>query len=198
METRIKEIAERIKGLREMMDLTPQDMAEAVGTTVEEYLDHENGKQDFNFTFLYKCADRFGVDIVEILTGEPPKLSFYSIVRKGTGLDIKRRAGFLYEHLSYRFRDKMAETFLVTAPYIEEEQDKPIYLSTHEGQEFNYIIPGSLKVRMESYQEILHAGDAIYYDSGRGHGMIATGGQDCVFLSVVMHAPEESEEKKHG
>ena len=58
METRIVEIAERIKGLREMMDITPEEMAEAAGVELEEYLKHENGEQDFGFTFLYKCADK--------------------------------------------------------------------------------------------------------------------------------------------
>ena len=45
METRIVEIAERIKGLREMMDITPEEMAEAAGVELEEYLKHENGNQ---------------------------------------------------------------------------------------------------------------------------------------------------------
>lgn len=60
----------------------------------------------------------------------------------------------------------------MTAPYFEEEQEAPIHLSTHVGQEFDYIISGSLKVAMEDHIEILHAGDAIYYDSGPGtrHG----------------------------
>ena len=40
METRIVEIAERIKGLREMMDITPEVMAEAAGVVVEDYLKH--------------------------------------------------------------------------------------------------------------------------------------------------------------
>ena len=177
METRIVEIAERIKGLREMMDITPEEMAEAAGVELEEYLKHENGEQDFGFTFLYKCADKLDVDIVEPLTGENPRLSFYSIVRKGEGLDIKRRAGFKYEHLNYRFKNKIAETFLVTAPYFEEEQDQPIPLSTHSGQEFDFIISGQLKTRMEDHVEILKPGDAIYYDSGRGHGMIGAGGE---------------------
>lgn len=194
METRIKEIAERIKGLREIMELTPEEMAQAVGITPQEYLDHENATQDFNFTFLYKCADKFGVDIVELLTGENPHLSFYSIIRAGAGLDIKRREGFKYEHLAYRFKHKIAETFLVTAPYIEAEQNEPIHLSTHEGQEFDYILSGSLKTQMEDHVEILNAGDAIYYDSGRGHGMIATGGKECTFLAVVMRTQNEEDE----
>ena len=186
METRIVEIAERIRGLREMLGISCEDMAKFTGVTVEDYVTFENARNDFNFTFLYKCADRFGVDIVELLTGENPHLSFYSIVRSGKGLDMKRREGFKYEHLSYKFKGKMAEPFLVTAPYIEAEQDEPIVLSKHEGQEFDYIISGSLKVQMDKYTEVLIEGDAIYYNSGRAHGMIATGGEDCKFLAVVI------------
>jgi quercetin dioxygenase-like cupin family protein len=135
------------------------------------------------------------VDIVELLTGENPHLSFYSIVRKGDGLDIKRREGFKYEHLGYRFKSKIAEPFLVTAPYMEEEQNKPIELSTHEGQEFDFILKGTMKAQMENHVEILHEGDSMYYNSGRGHGMIATGGEECVFLAVVLRKPEQLDQE---
>ena len=194
MEARVLEISERIRALREICEFTIEEMAKALDISVEEYQACEDGKKDFNFTFLYKCADKLDVDIVELLTGENPRLSFYSIVRKGEGLDIKRRAGFKYEHLNYRFKNKIAETFLVTAPYFEEEQDQPIPLSTHSGQEFDFIISGQLKTRMEDHVEILKPGDAIYYDSGRGHGMIAAGGEPCTFLAIVMRRVEEEAE----
>lgn len=194
METRIVETAQRIKGLRELLEISPADMARAAGLSEEAYLQHENGECDFSFTFLYNCADKLGVDIVELLTGENPHLSHYSIMRKGRGLDIKRRRGFKYQHLCYRFKNKFAEAFLVNAPYIEDEQEKPISLSLHEGQEFDYILKGSLKVAMEDHIEILGEGDCIYYDSGRGHGMIATGGQDCEFLAITIHPPKKEKE----
>lgn len=186
MDTKIIEIAERIQALREIMELSADEMAAAVGATAEEYLEYESGQKDFGFTFLYKCAEKFGVDLVELLTGENPHLSFYSVVRAGTGLDVKRREGFKYEHMAYRFKNKIAEPFVVTAPYKPGNEDEEIELSTHEGQELDFIISGKLKARFENHTEILYPGDAVYYDSGRGHGMIATGGEDCVFLAVVM------------
>ncbi|MDR1002870.1 MAG: cupin domain-containing protein [Oscillospiraceae bacterium] len=186
METKLIEVAQRIRALREIMDFSADEMAAAAGVSSEDYTKAENGEVDFGFTFLYKCAEKFGVDIVELLTGENPKLSFYSIVRSGEGLDIKRRAGFKYNHLAYRFRDKISEPFVVTAPYSEEAQTKEIELSTHEGQEFDYVLSGSLKVQFETHTEVLNEGDAVYYDSGRAHGMIATGGKECVFMAVVM------------
>ncbi|KAA3400755.1 cupin domain-containing protein, partial [Akkermansia muciniphila] len=68
-----------------------------------------------------------------------------------------------------------------------------IPLSYHKGQEFDYILEGYLKVMMEDHEEVLCPGDAIYYDSGHGHGMVATGGVPCKFLAVVLK-DEETEE----
>jgi len=192
VETRIIETAQRIKGLRELLEISQEEMAASLGMSQKRYCEYESGERDFSFTFLYNCADKLGVDIVELLTGEVPKLSHYGIVRKGEGLNIKRREGFKYQHLCYRFRDKQAEAFLVTAPYNHEEQDKPIHMSRHEGQEFDYIISGSLKCMFENHEEILNEGDSVYYDSGRGHGMIATGGQDCTLIAVTIHPPKHN------
>lgn len=197
MESQLIEIAQRICTLREIMEIPVAEMARETGLSAQEYLNCENGKsEDFSFTFLYNCAQVFGVDIVELLTGERPRLSFYSIVRKGDGLKINRRKGFTYHHLAYRFSTKTAEPFLVTAPFLEEEQNKPVELSSHDGQEFDYVLKGQLKVRMEDHEEYLEAGDAIYYDSGHGHGMIATGGEDCLFLAIVMKDEHEKGERQ--
>ena len=130
--------------------------------------------------------------MIEILTGETPHLTGYSLVRAGEGLSIKRRAGFEYLHNAPEFKGKICEPFVVTAPYLEEEQDKPIHLSYHTGQELDFIISGKLRFSYEGRIEELEAGDLLLYDSGRGHGMIAIGGEPCVFLAIVMK-PEGDE-----
>lgn len=154
--------------------------------SAEEYLAAEDGKSDFTFTFLYNCAQAFGVDIIELLTGEAPHLSFYSIVRKGEGLSHQPPRRLHLQPPGLPLFRKIAEPFLVTAPFSQEEQEKPIHLSQHDGQEFDFVLSGQLKVQMEDHTEYMGPGDAIYYDSGHAHGMIATGGEDCVFLAVVM------------
>ena len=128
-----------------------------------------------------------------MLTGENPHLSGYNLIRKGEGLPIKRNDGFDYYHLASRFRDKLAEPFLVRAPYREAEQSRPIELSSHEGQEFDFVLSGRLRFTFEGHIEELDPGDSVYYDSGRKHGMIATGGEDCTFLAVVIKKTEEGE-----
>ncbi|NMP36656.1 MAG: helix-turn-helix transcriptional regulator [Clostridiales bacterium] len=186
MELKINEIAERIRSLRDIMEFSVEEMATAVECSPEEYIAAEAGQTDFSFTFIYKCAEKLGVDMIELLTGENPRLSFYSIVRKGEGLPMKRRSGFNYYHLAARFKGKKCEPFLVTAPYKPEEHTKPIALSRHEGQELDFIVKGSLKVALEDHIEVLSEGDCVLYDSSHGHGMIATGGSDCEFLAIIL------------
>ncbi len=192
MEPRIAEVAGRIRALREDMDLTMQEMADTTGRTVADYAAMESGEQDLSFTFLYRCAERFGVDMIALLTGESPHLTGYSVVRGGEGLSIKRREGFEYRHLAPNFKDKLAEPFMVTAPYREAEQDAPMHLSRHAGQEIDYIVSGRLRFAYEDHVEELVAGDTLYYDSGRGHGMIATGGEPCTFLAIVLRHHDDA------
>jgi quercetin dioxygenase-like cupin family protein/DNA-binding XRE family transcriptional regulator len=186
MEPNIAEVAQRIVAMRELCDITAEQMAEIVGKPVEEYIEYESGNRDFSFTFLHKCAETFGIDIVEILTGEGPHLSKCTLVRKDQGLPIKRRIGFEYQHLAYNFKNKLAETFIVTAPYIEEDQNAPIRVSSHEGQEFDYILEGTLMFSHDGHEMELGPGDSVYYDSGKAHGMYATSKEGCKFIAVVL------------
>lgn len=185
----LQEIAMRLRSLRDDVGVSIEDMAAATETSVAQYEALETGTVDFSFTTLYHAANKLGVDMIDLLTGEGPNLSGYSIVRAGKGLSIKRRAGFEYLHLAPTFKDKLAEPFVVTAPYFADEQDKPIALSSHIGQELDYVLSGRLRFAYEDalgiHTEELGPGDALFYDSGKGHGMVATGGEACSFLAVV-------------
>ena len=189
----ISEVAERVRSLRTLIGFSPEEMAAAVGANLEQYLAYESGEQDFPFGFLYHCAEKLGVDIVEIITGENPRLSGYNVVRKDEGLPIEREEGFDYYHLAARFKDKLAEPFLVRAPYREAEQSRPIEIATHTGQEFDYVLTGRLRFTFEGHIEELEPGDSVYYNSGKPHGMIATGGEDCTFIAIVVKQPEDEE-----
>lgn len=186
MNDRIIEIAQRIRGLREDIGVSVAEMAQLVEVTEEEYLSYEDGNRDFSFTFLYKVADRLGVDISEILTGSSPTLSVYTHVKKGKGLSIERRKGLKYQSLAYLFKNRNAEPFLVEAVYDEAADKSEILQRSHDGQEFDYILSGSLKVKIDNHEFIMEAGDSVYYDASHKHGMVATNGETCVFLAVVI------------
>lgn len=186
MGDKIFEIAERIRGLREDLGIPAGEMAALVEMTEQEYLDCEAGKQDFSFTFLYKVAARLGVDISELITGSSPTLSVYTRVKKGRGLRIERRKGLNYQSLAHLFKSRNAEPFLVEAPYDEEADKDGLQQRSHEGQEFDYILSGSLRVKIDDHEFIMEEGDAVYYDASHRHGMAAANGEKCMFLAVVI------------
>ena len=191
MEPIIAEVAERVRELRELCGISVEEMAEVVGKSPEEYRVYESGEMDFSFTFLYKIAKRCGVDMVELLTGEKPRLAECTFVKKGHGLPIKRRRGFEYEHLGYNLRDRLSETFVVTAPYIEGDNDENVHLSTHAGNEFDYVLEGTLRFVHAGHFYDLEPGDSVYYNSGLPHGMYATSKDGCKFIASVMKGRSE-------
>ena len=188
----LKEVAGRIKDLREAKGYTPEELARLTGVTVEDYLTLEEGETDFSFTFIYKCAKACDVEVVDLLEGRSTTLSSFTITRRGEGLRIERQHGVYYNNLAPKFKDKLAEPFLVHFPYLPEEQDAPIKLASHNGQEFDVIVRGSLRVQVGNHVDVLHEGDSIFYNSLIPHGMIAVSEGGCDFHAVVLN-PQDGE-----
>ncbi|MBE6896480.1 MAG: helix-turn-helix domain-containing protein, partial [Ruminococcaceae bacterium] len=186
MDYSLKEVAGRIKDLREAKGYTPEELAKLTGVTVEDYLQLEKGETDFSFTFIYKCAKACDVEVVDILEGTSSTLKSFAITRKGEGLKIIKKKGVVYSNLAPKFKEKLAEPFLVKFPYLEEEQNTPIKLNSHNGQEFDVIVKGSLKVQVGSHVDVLNEGDSIFYNSLIPHGMIAVSEGGCEFHAVVL------------
>lgn len=187
MDYNLKEVAGRIKDLRESTGYSQDELAKLTGVSLEDYKILEQGETDFSFTFIYKCAKACGVEVVDILEGRSSTLTSFAITRKGEGLKIVKKKGFVYNNLAPKFKDKLAEPFLVKFPYLEEEQNAPIKLSSHNGQEFDVIVKGSLKVQVGNHVDILNEGDSIFYNSLIPHGMIAVSEGGCEFHAVVLN-----------
>ena len=190
--SKIRQIPDRIRDLREILDITPEQMAVETGLTVEQYLACESGEVDLSISFIHKCALRFGVDVSDIIEGKSPNLRTLSVVRSGNGTRVDRRSEFDYTNLAPLFRDKIAEPFLVRAKYDEAEQNRPVKLSTHAGQEIDIVVKGQLKLVVGGITEILNPGDTALYNSSEPHGLIAVGGEDCEFYAIVVKGDERS------
>ncbi len=191
---KLKEVALRIREMREIFGMTEEEMSIKTEVSLDDYRLYESGKLDFSFTFIHKCALAFGIGITDLLEGQSANLSTYTVTRKGQGQNTAKEKGIDIKNLAPKFRDKIAQPYWVRYEYNASQQDKPIHLSTHSGQEFDLILSGSLKVQVGEHTEILNEGDSIYYNSSTPHGMIAIGGSDCVFCAVVLPGETTGEE----
>ncbi len=193
--TKLFEIAGRIREAREIAGLSIEETARKTEVSVGEYLRYEAGEIDFPFSFIHKCALVFDVGMSDILEGQSATfLSSYTITRKDHGQQTAKEDGIDIKNLAPRFKNKLAEPYSVLYEYNADQQNRPIHLTTHSGQEFDLIISGSLKVQIGENTEILHEGDSIFYNSSIPHGMIAVDGKDCLFLAVVVSGEETSED----
>ncbi len=191
LDFKIKEIAGRIKELREIENLSVSEMAARTGVSEEEYLSCEKGESDLHFAFIYRCANAFNVDVTDIIEGYSPRLKSFTVTRKGEGQRIEKAHGMTYYNLAHAFKNRIAEPLYVKSVYSEEAQTKEIELTTHSGQECDLIISGHLKVQVGNHTEILGPGDSIYFDSNTPHGMIAVNGEDCTFYAIVLNPTGE-------
>lgn len=182
MTEQLQDIGRRLSALRVIAEMTPEEFCEKAGVTVQELAAYEKGKLDFSFSFLYNAARILGVDVIDLMSGDSPHLSDWSIVRKGEGYSIDRRAAYKYSHLAFTFRNKKAEPFMVT---VEPKTEIPA-LHAHEGQEFNWLVCGRMKFYIAQSEYILEPGDSVYFNSSIAHAMQALDNEPAQFLAVVI------------
>ena len=194
----LKEVALRIKSLRLDCGYTLEEMSAQTGFSLADCEMYENGNADLPFSFIHKCAELFDVEMMELLQGRAPRLSGYTVTRRGDGQLTAREPGITIQSLAPMFKNRKADPYWVRYEYSEAQQSAPIEQDTHAGQEFDIVIEGSLKVKIGEHTEVLAPGDSIFYNSSTPHGMIAVGGADCVFCAIVL--PDEDEELvwEHG
>ena len=184
MDEQLKQIGQRLKGLRDVLDLTAEEVAETIGIDVEKYLKIEEGESDITISKLMTIAHKYGVSTEELIFAEAPHMKSYCVVRKGQGMSIERTKAYKYQSLVGGFVNHKADVFIVTV------EPKPgattIYKNAHPGQEFNLVLEGSMELYIGGKTMVLEEGDSIYFDSSKPHGMLAKGDKPVKFLAFTV------------
>jgi len=176
-----KRISERIRELREIFDLSVEEMARETGVETRKYIEYETSGENIPISVLYHISQKFGVDLSEILTGEAARISTLQVCRRGKGRTIDRYPGYMFESLAPRFTNKIMEPLLVTLIPGQPEAA----LVTHGGQEFNLVLEGTIVITYDDKEHVLSPGDAVYFDPTHPHGQKAIGEGKARFLTVI-------------
>ena len=179
----VRQIAQRVKELREISDLTVAEVASKVELSPEEYEAYESGRVDMSISLLIKLSELYGVDTTTLLTGQAPRLSVCALTRRNMGTTVKRAKHYIYKNLAYNFNHRKIEPLLVT---VEPGTNADMESNSHEGHEFDYVLQGALRLKVGDQDMILNEGDSAYYDSIHPHAMQAHGDRTCVFLAMVI------------
>lgn len=181
MENELREIGLRIAGLREACDVTAEEMASDLGVSVDTYLTWEETGADVPISAIYHMAHKFGVDFTEILTGTAAKLDTYHVVRRGQGKEVDRYPGYHYDDMAWRYASKIMQPLMVVL----DPSDEPAKLVTHQGQEFNFVVEGSIVVTFDDKEIVLNQWDSIYFNPTHPHGQRCHGDQIAKFITII-------------
>lgn len=176
----IKQIAERLKGLREVLDLSTGDVAAKTGVTEAKVAEYESGESDIPMSYICDVAQAYKIEPSAIISGDEPKMSSYFLTRKGQGVSMERSKAYKYHALAAGFKNALIEPFEVTI-----DPSQKLSLNTHEGQEFNYVVEGRMMIQVGEKQLTLEPGDSIYFNSTIQHGMAALDGKQAKFLAII-------------
>jgi len=184
MTEQIKQIAERIREIREISGISAETLAAKLGVSTETYNKYESGNSDIPVGVIFEISEFFNIELSVMLGGDNPKLRIYGIVRNGKGLKLERRKQYKYESLAYNFIHKKAEPFMVTVD--PGPENAALQFNSHPGQEFNYIVKGTMMTIIDGHEIILNEGDSVYFDSGYKHAMKAMNNEQVKFLAIVL------------
>ena len=183
MEEQIKQIADRLREMREVLEIPTDAAAATCAVTTEQYLNYESGEIDIPVSILHRMAQKYNFNLSSLLTGEEPLMHSYTLTRKDKGLSVDRQKAYKYQALAGNFQNRKADPFVVS---VDPKENANVSFNTHPGQEFNYLIEGKLKIFIGSKEMILEPGDSIYFDSGIPHGMLAMENKPAKFLAIIL------------
>lgn len=179
------QIVSRIRELREILEIPVEKAAEALGITKDLYCEYENGSVSIPINAIYILARLFSVDVTVLLTGEAPRMDGYTVVRAGQGTKVSRYKGYAFESLAANYIGRDFEPMIVKLEAHDNPDDEPALVS-HAGQEFNYVIQGTVKVVLGPHEFILNPGDSVFFNAAQKHGQRAVGGP-AVFMTIIQN-----------
>lgn len=184
MNDQIRQIAERLRGLREVLEISSQELADNCEISIDEYRLAESGEADISVSMLQNIARKYDIALDALMFGEEPKMSSYFLTRAGMGISIERTQAYKYQSLASGFMNRKADPFIVTVE--PKDENSPMQLNAHNGQEFNMVISGRMLLNINGKELTLNQGDSIYFDSKQPHGMKALDGKTVKFLAIIM------------
>jgi len=181
-------VGKKIQQLREAQGLGIEELAERSHCN-PKFIEHlETGKLVPSLAPLTKIARGLGVHLGTFLDDAPDRGPV--VVRGGhsdsmfhlSGISPSSLGTLEFTSLATNMKDRHMEPFVITVhPTVPED----ITLSSHEGEEFIYVLSGAIEVAYGTETHVLRAGDSFYYESTTPHQVQASGDADARILAVI-------------
>lgn len=179
-------VGERVREAREKRGLSIEDISQRTDIPVGVLEEIEEETLAPPLGTVIKLAKALEMKMGYFISGKEDRP--YTIVRMNDRKVISRydskkgkHYGYEFESLAPHKKDRHMEPFLVTLEPVDTEEER----STHDGQEFIYVLEGRMEVRLGEEIHILEPGDSIYYDSTVPHLVKCHGDKKTKILAVL-------------
>ena len=180
-----KYVGERIKKLREAQDMTLEQVAKLAGIDAERLRAYEEGSAVPAIGAVIQLSRVLGSKMEGLLHGGGTVSEHLTICRSGESLGGDQ--GDTEQSYAYA---------TLTRPGTAGHRMEPFLLSfdpktargvpiTHDGQEFVYIVAGTIELFYDGRNYRLEQGDSAYLDSSRPHTFHGLGDSVAKMLAVV-------------
>ena len=178
-------LGSRIRRTREMRGLTLQDLSSRSGISIETLERVESHRMIPPLGELIKLGKALEMKMGYFISPgvEKPMTVVHADKRPAVSRHGKKRSeeyGYSYESLAPEKANRFMEPFLITMVPTEVTE-----LSSHDGQEFIFVLEGEIRAQVMDQVEILRPGDAVYYDSSNLHLVKCHGDKPAKILAVL-------------
>ncbi len=168
-----------IEKIRTEKNLTRKELASAIDRNEEFLADVEERGIEPSVSDLLKIADVLDTDISALIYGKEFHKKGVVLTKSDSRVRIDRRKSFDYENLAPYYSGRHIEPLLVDV-----YSGKPLEYSVHQGEEFHYVMEGTLKIIINRKEYILEEGDSIYFDSSFPHALTAVGKKAKILVAI--------------
>lgn len=179
-----KEVISKIQSLRKSKGITLEQLAKMTGLTKGYLSQIENSNRTPPFSTLDKIAYALGVDITYFFINSTDEQvdSKITIVKPEERKKVAPgglRRGYGYESLAFKKAGKNMEPYIITV------DSHSVGSFKHDGEEFLFILEGTLEFIFGGKKYILKPGDSVYFDSGIEHSGRALGNDEVKMLCII-------------
>jgi transcriptional regulator with XRE-family HTH domain len=183
-----------LRGLRSRKNWTLKEMSVATGIPVSTLSKVEHDRLTLTYDKLQQMSQRLGMPVADLFAdpaeeGAPAVTARRSIGDLESSVHIET-PNYDYHYLCTELRRKrmIPSITVIRAKSIEQFGD----LVRHAGEEFLYVLKGTVVVMTEFYDAVtLEQGQSIYIDSNMGHAYLAGEGCDEAAVLAVMSSDDD-------
>ncbi len=185
----MQQLGKKIAQLRQTKEMSLQALAEACLLSEQQLEIIENGEVIPSLSVLIKICRSLDIPIGTLLDGLEEKS--ISITRKGERpetVSFSNNSSCLqHNHLKFysmapHKSNRNMEPFVICL----EKSTEPQPASSHEGEEFIYVVEGEIQLTYGDTVSVIKAGDSVYYDSITPHSICSISENSKVIAVIYM------------